>query len=207
MGGTPWGWLRVSRGSIVLCVSFWWLVVFNTPHKFEIWNFTWTKSVCLTEKWHVKTYWAPWPTNSVGTAGKVSLLSHNSPLAAKNLNWIYRASQGLFSTSFPRNSRRQLGCSKHGKNWKKLHWPLAAGSSILVQQMAPTRVKMSRPPSGRTFNNGDSGPLAAKLVTISSTRTSQPIRKSQPTFRDGRFHIKFKKEILTLPHRLLHAGM
>ena len=43
MGGTPWGWLWVSRGSIVLCGSFWWVVVFNKPHKIEIWNFPFPK--------------------------------------------------------------------------------------------------------------------------------------------------------------------
>ena len=35
-GGTPWGWLWVSRGSIVLCGSFWWVVVFNKPCKIEM---------------------------------------------------------------------------------------------------------------------------------------------------------------------------
>ena len=42
-GGTPWGWLRGSRRSIVLCGSFWWEVVFNKPHKIEIWNFSFLK--------------------------------------------------------------------------------------------------------------------------------------------------------------------
>ena len=53
MGGNPWGWLQGSRGSIVLFVSFWWVVVFDKPHKIEILNFTQPKSVCLTKKWHV----------------------------------------------------------------------------------------------------------------------------------------------------------
>ena len=34
------GWLRGSRGSIVLCGSFWWVVVLNKPHEIEIFNFT-----------------------------------------------------------------------------------------------------------------------------------------------------------------------
>ena len=71
------------------------------------------------------------------------------------------------------------------------------GSSAIVHQMAPTNIGTSQPPSGRTFNNGDSGPLAAKLVISSNTRTPQPIRKSQPTFRDCHFHIHTTPPITT----------
>ena len=43
MGGTPWGWLQRSRGSIVLCGSFWWVDVLYKPHNIEIFNFTFPK--------------------------------------------------------------------------------------------------------------------------------------------------------------------
>jgi hypothetical protein len=40
MGGTPWGWLWVSRGSIVLCGNFCLVVVQDKPQKVEKFNFT-----------------------------------------------------------------------------------------------------------------------------------------------------------------------
>ena len=54
MGGTPWGWLRVSRGSIVLCGNFCLVVVQDQPQKVEKFHFISPTFVWLRKNLHVK---------------------------------------------------------------------------------------------------------------------------------------------------------
>ena len=56
MGGTPWGWLRVSRGSIVLCGNFCLVVVQDKPQKVENFHFTSPTFVWLRKNLHVKDF-------------------------------------------------------------------------------------------------------------------------------------------------------
>ena len=67
--------------------------------------------------------------NSVGVKWKVSLLSHSGPLADEILNCIYRAGQGLFTTSFP---QKLQSSARLFKAWEILeHTTLTSGGRIL----------------------------------------------------------------------------